>query len=302
LVLSNKLTLDSFDSQSKYFAQQKKKLICSQCGFIPKNPTHYSKAVCWRNELCNKCFQKSPIMKRENRKKDQIYYQNNKNRINIRNRKYYQSHREEKKICDQIYRQKNKKIINMRHRKNYQDNKEGRKVSSQVYYRTNRNKIWMRTALYSHKKKRHEIHITRDELTSKVNTTTICRYCDITLKYKDRSKDDLRDAWATLDRVYNESILTKDNTQIICHRCNTTKGNLTHSKFVSRSEVITDKFGSNVLEILNLAKLNNGVLGENQTMLDENGRITFGYVNNNNQFVEVNIPLNTIEITNMTND
>ena len=38
------------------------------------------------------------------------------------------------------------------------------------------------------------------------------------------------------------------------------------------------------------------MVGKDRTMLDEKGRVTFGYVDNNNQIVEVKIPLDGVEI------
>jgi len=55
-------------------------------------------------------------------------------------------------------------------------------------------------------------------------------------------------------------------------------------------------FFSSTGEVLNIAKLKNGMLGKDRTMLDEKGRVTFGYVDNNNQIVEVKIPLDGVEI------
>ena len=51
-----------------------------------------------------------------------------------------------------------------------------------------------------------------------------------------------------------------------------------------------------VLEVLKIAKSKNGMIGKDRTMLDENRRITFGYVDNNNQIVEVKIPLDGVEV------
>jgi hypothetical protein len=51
-----------------------------------------------------------------------------------------------------------------------------------------------------------------------------------------------------------------------------------------------------VLEVLKIAKLKNGMTGKDRTMLDEKGRVTFGYVDNNNQIVEVKIPVEGVEI------
>lgn len=52
---------------------------------------------------------------------------------------------------------------------------------------------------------------------------------------------------------------------------------------------------NDVLEALKIAKKTNGMVGEIQ-MLDEKRRMTFGYVNSNNKFTEVKIPLDEVEI------
>jgi len=51
---------------------------------------------------------------------------------------------------------------------------------------------------------------------------------------------------------------------------------------------------NDVLDVLKIAK--NGMVGKDRTMLDENRRVTFGYVNNKNQIVEVKIPLDGVQI------
>ncbi len=53
---------------------------------------------------------------------------------------------------------------------------------------------------------------------------------------------------------------------------------------------------NDVLEVLKIAKSKNGMVGKDRTMLDENRRVTFGHVDNNNQIVEVKIPLDGVEI------
>ena len=55
---------------------------------------------------------------------------------------------------------------------------------------------------------------------------------------------------------------------------------------------------NDVLEVLKIAKSKDGMVGKDRTMLDENRRVTFGYVDNNNQIVEVKVPLDGVEIAN----
>jgi hypothetical protein len=51
------------------------------------------------------------------------------------------------------------------------------------------------------------------------------------------------------------------------------------------------------LEILTMARSKNGVINRDSTVLDEQRRITFGFVDDRNQIVEVKIPLDSLEIT-----
>ena len=53
---------------------------------------------------------------------------------------------------------------------------------------------------------------------------------------------------------------------------------------------------NDVLEVLKIAKSKNGMVGKDRTMLDEKRRVTFGYVDNNNQIVETKIPVDGVEI------
>jgi hypothetical protein len=57
---------------------------------------------------------------------------------------------------------------------------------------------------------------------------------------------------------------------------------------------------NDVLEVLKIAESKNSMIGKDRTMLDENRRVTFGYVDNNNQIVEVKIPLDGIQIDKVT--
>jgi hypothetical protein len=50
-----------------------------------------------------------------------------------------------------------------------------------------------------------------------------------------------------------------------------------------------------LLEVMKIAKSSDGKIGEDRTMLDEERRVTIGYVDNNNQNVEMKIPLDGFE-------
>jgi hypothetical protein len=86
---------------------------------------------------------------------------------------------------------------------------------------------------------------------------------------------------------------TKDNEYII-------KGKLQEKDEelrTVRTELDSMKSQMNdVLEVLKIAKTKNGKIGNDKTMFDENRRVTFGFVDNNNQQSVVKIPIDSVEI------
>ena len=93
--------------------------------------------------------------------------------------------------------------------------------------------------------------------------------------------------------LLQKQVVTKDNEYII-------KGKLQEKDEEIRSmkeELSSMRSEMNdVLEVLKIAKSKNGMVGKDRTMLDEKRRVTFGYVDDNNQIVEVKIPLDGVEI------
>jgi hypothetical protein len=51
-----------------------------------------------------------------------------------------------------------------------------------------------------------------------------------------------------------------------------------------------------LLEVMKIAKSNDGRVSKDRTMLDEKRRVTIGYVDNNNQSIEMKVPLDGFEI------
>ena len=51
-----------------------------------------------------------------------------------------------------------------------------------------------------------------------------------------------------------------------------------------------------LLEVMKIAKSSDGKVGKDRTMLDEKRRVTIGYVDDNNQRVEMKVPLDGFEI------
>jgi septal ring factor EnvC (AmiA/AmiB activator) len=51
-----------------------------------------------------------------------------------------------------------------------------------------------------------------------------------------------------------------------------------------------------LLEVMKIAKSSDGKVGKDRTMLGEKRRVTIGYVDNNNQSVEMKVPVDGFEI------
>jgi hypothetical protein len=53
-----------------------------------------------------------------------------------------------------------------------------------------------------------------------------------------------------------------------------------------------------LLEVMNIAKSSDGKVGKDRTMLDEKRRVTIGYIDDNNQRVEMKVPLDGFDVDN----
>ena len=71
-----------------------------------------------------------------------------------------------------------------------------------------------------------------------------CYYCGIELDYSYGTKDGkIQKNSPSLDRIYNNQVMTLENSQILCSKCNTTKSDRTHDEFVQYCKTIVEKFG-----------------------------------------------------------
>lgn len=94
-----------------------------------------------------------------------------------------------------------------------------RRETNLVFYRT-----W--DSILDHRKRGHVIEITRQELEMLLSATPIkCPFCSEPFGNQIWNK-------RTIDRIDNANILNTTTIRIICHRCNTMKGNLTDSEFI----------------------------------------------------------------------
>jgi len=117
-------------------------------------------------------------------------------------------------------------------------------IWARQYYWADARRSWVITCLSNHRRKnKYSIQLSYKELLDFVCNVDTCSFCNVSLLWekKDGNKV-LNDRSPTLDRIDNENIITKDNIQIICFRCNRTKGNRTMDEFVKYCQNIVNQY------------------------------------------------------------
>src|SRR5215469_17918198 len=99
----------------------------------------------------------------------------------------------------------------------------------------------IRNPLKNHAKSGYNVLVTEEEMMAKVKASKNCRYCGCLLRYY-RLKGIPRDFWAEVDRRdRNQTTLTNENVQIICHACNFMKLNKGHDFFIKNCRLISER-------------------------------------------------------------
>ena len=95
-------------------------------------------------------------------------------------------------------------------------------------------------SLYDHRRKGYKINISNEEMCKIYETTDVCPICGHYMeKLISNGHNDLAQ---TLDRINNEQEINKNNVWVICHRCNTVKGERPMKEFVEFSKMVYEKF------------------------------------------------------------
>jgi len=105
---------------------------------------------------------------------------------------------------------------------------------------------WAMDTLYKHGKNGYKIEISNECLVDIAKITTRCEICGTELKWISDGKISLDSP--TLDRLHNSDVINKDNIQIICLKCNTTKHNRSMDEFVDYCEHVVRKFRPDLIE------------------------------------------------------
>jgi len=127
------------------------------------------------------------------------------------------------KKCMKEYYENNKEKINKQQKEYYENNKEKINKQQKEYNKNNYVRRWCSSTIRDHKKRGYIVNITIDELYNIVKDEPICEICGKELEWYSTGKGKLTNLSPSLDRIYNENEINKDNISILCHKCNMKK-------------------------------------------------------------------------------
>jgi len=138
------------------------------------------------------------------------------------------------KKCRKEYYENNKEKILKQKKDYYENNKE--KIKE--YYENNYVRRWCTDTINFHKKRGYIVNITFDELYNIVKDKPSCEICGKELEWYSTGKGKTTNLSPSLDRIYNENEINKDNISILCHKCNTKK----HSESIEENVIWCKQF------------------------------------------------------------
>lgn len=109
-----------------------------------------------------------------------------------------------------------------------ENNLSKKQISQRQWKQQNPKRYWGNKTINHHRDAGFTINITNDELFNFVKDKDFCELCGKPLNwFNNKTSNDS----PSLDRVDCEQEITCKNIQLLCHRCNTTKGNRTQVEF-----------------------------------------------------------------------
>jgi len=117
------------------------------------------------------------------------------------------------KLCAQAASRINKR----KHQEKY-------RLQNRDYWDKRRHRLWAVHTLRHHRKK-YDVQLSKDELTSMALKAKVCPLCKVKLRWdRDESSGRIVPNSPTLDRVDNGERITASDVMILCYRCNSSKG------------------------------------------------------------------------------
>lgn len=117
-------------------------------------------------------------------------------------------------------------------------------INTRNWRNRNSKRIWAQSRINGHKRDNYEIKITKEELIDFIKNINTCAICGIEINFIQGigNNEHNYSNRASLDDINNSHIISINNIQIVCHRCNSTKHNRSMKEFLSYCKMIVDKF------------------------------------------------------------
>lgn len=180
--------------------------ICSKCK-IEKSITEFRKRTGRKSgyaSWCKECSDKSIKLWREN----------NKEKVREYNKTQYKTMSSKEKI--KLY------------------------LKRDEWGTKNRKRKWCLHTLSNHKRSGYNVIITTNELYNHIKDKEVCDICNKKLNWNNTK---LSHDSPTLDRKNNENDIILNNIMILCHRCNTSKGDRTIIEMKEWCKMVLKRFG-----------------------------------------------------------
>lgn len=166
----------------------------------------------------------------------------NPEKVKQANKNWYIKNKNNKsfKLKRKKYKEKNKEAIKLKAKKHFQKNKHIVLKQTQQKRKENRHKYWAIATIQSHKRRfilRSTINVIW--LTKIAKETKKCYLCNIKLDWNEKVNKGPLPISPSLDRIDNGKILNRKNIQIICQKCNITKGSRTMKEFINYCKKIS---------------------------------------------------------------
>jgi hypothetical protein len=106
----------------------------------------------------------------------------------------------------------------------------------------NKGRAWVRSTLKDHRRRGYETVITNDELyfLYQIAMKNYCPYCGLPFEHGEGRSGPHSPTVDVIDP--HNKVLSVFNVRIICHLCNTTKSNRTHSEFIDYCKMISESW------------------------------------------------------------
>ena len=122
--------------------------------------------------------------------------------------------------------------------------RDSEKIAARMrrYAEQNPHRVWASGTITNHRRKGFRVLFSAQELAELAKSTQVCPICGVELRFSFGTKGGkcAHDS-PTLDRKDNGEELNLSDVQVLCLRCNTTKGNRTMKEFVDYCELVALK-------------------------------------------------------------